>query len=42
MFDYYSIDLAENSVEDCKTRYRERQCSYEATFFPLDCTKVRF
>lgn len=36
------IDLAENSVEDCKQRYRERRYSYGADFFPLDCAKVCF
>jgi hypothetical protein len=42
VFGCYSLDLAENSVEDCKQRYRERRCSYKANFFPLDCTKVCF
>ncbi len=42
-FEYYFVDLTENSVEVCKQRYYERRnrCSYEAEFFPLDCTKVR-
>lgn len=36
------IDLAENSVEECKTRYRDRQSCYGADFFPFNCTTVGF
>jgi hypothetical protein len=42
MFNYYSVDIAENSIEDCRRRYREKNCRYEANFYAFDCTKVCF
>ena len=37
----FLVDLAENSVEECKNRYFDRQPCYQADFFPLNCTTVR-
>ena len=36
----FLVDLAENSVEVCRNRYRDRQSCYRADFFPLNCTTV--
>ena len=36
------IDLAENLVEQCRNRYRDRQPCYGANFFPFNCTTVGF
>ena len=37
---FVGVDIAETSVEQAKTRFRERRNNFRADFFAADCTKT--